>query len=108
MEKQTIDKLLIDIKCIYKYNENIKTYYLKKWLIDYDEKVNYTEIAQSSSSLPLLWENIFYPNTTTHFFLELVNTFQKLETKDKKRTPYNSYSQAITTYCLKTLARIIL
>lgn len=91
---------------------HFKESYLIKWFIDFvklneieDEEIKqYYDICQNIDSLTLLWESQFFPDTKTHFFLELINTYQTLQNRDEnKNIPYYSYSQACTTYCLKIL-----
>lgn len=65
---------------------------------------NYYNIEQNSSSyLSFLLSMFLYPNAITYFFVELFNFYQDLPIMDDY--PYRSYSQGLTTYCLKELAR---
>lgn len=61
------------------------------------------DISQNFNSFPLLWSSLFYPTPASCFFLELVNFFGNL--KIDTTIPYSSFSQSLTTYCLKMLAR---
>lgn len=74
-------------------------YYADKFLINFVDN----DIYQNLTSIPFFYSSLFYPNSSSYFLLELVNFFGELE----KNTivPYQSYSQSLTTYCLKLLER---
>lgn len=74
--------------------------------LEISENGSFYDISQNDYSLLLLFSSLFYKDAISCFFLELLNFYQKLESKNFFTTiPYLSYSQAITTYGLKCLAR---
>ncbi len=63
----------------------------------------YYDISQNLYSLPLLLDSCYYSNATTSFFIEAFNFYQDLPKNSD--FPYHIFSQSVTTYCLKELAR---
>ena len=59
------------------------------------------EVEQNLSSPLFLFNALKYPNAKTCFLVEAFNYFQDLPIKTDY--PYCSYSQILTTYCLKML-----
>lgn len=60
-------------------------------------------ITQNINSLSLLFHSFRYPNAQTYFFVELFNFYQNLPLNEDY--PYHSFSQSITTYCLKEMEK---
>ena len=54
-------------------------------------------------SLSLLFRSFRYPNAQTYFFVELFNFYQNLSLYEDYL--YQSFSQSITTYCLKEMEK---
>ena len=84
-----------------KYDYNLKD----KFIVEEDENENYCyyDITQNLQSLPLIFSSANYPDVKTCFFVELINFFQSIPIQTTY--PYRSYSQSLTTYCLKQLNR---
>lgn len=60
-------------------------------------------ITQNTVSLSLLFRSFRYPNAQTYFFVELFNFYQNLSLYEDYL--YQSFSQSITTYCLKEMEK---
>ena len=103
--KKDINKIT-KIHCIYhailaSYKEVTDIYAFLNDITMINEK-DYYRIDQNNCSIKLPFKQLFYPNNYTNFYLTFFNFFQDLEEHQK----YESFSQAVTTYRLKQLAKI--